>query len=170
MNRYACLPLVAALLLSGCPVDDSPQRTEQQASQADAETTGQQMTKKPESHRLPDRIEAGNSVTPEPAVIDSSVPAKLVNKIRADLADRAGAPPSQVERELSLLRAEPVVWNDGSLGCPKPGEVYTQALVNGYWIVLGYDGKSWDYRANEKGYFILCEGAGRPPYEGNPRM
>jgi hypothetical protein len=28
------------------------------------------------------------------------------------------------------------VWNDGSLGCPEPGMMYTQALVNGYWLII----------------------------------
>ena len=35
--------------------------------------------------------------------------------------------------QLVIVRAQSVVWNDGSLGCPEPGMMYTQALVNGYW-------------------------------------
>jgi hypothetical protein len=32
--------------------------------------------------------------------------------------------------------AERVTWSDGSLGCPEPDMLYTQALVEGYRIVL----------------------------------
>ena len=38
--------------------------------------------------------------------------------------------------QLVIVRAQSVVWNDGSLGCPEPGMMYTQALVNGYWVVI----------------------------------
>ena len=37
--------------------------------------------------------------------------------------------------EPTLMRAERVEWNDGSLGCPEPGIAYTQAIVPGYNFV-----------------------------------
>ena len=58
---------------------------------------------------------------------------------------------------INVLRDEAVVWRDGSLGCPKPGMMYTQALVEGYWVVLEHDGKTYDYRAGNRGYFVLCD-------------
>ena len=33
-------------------------------------------------------------------------------------------------KQLVNVRAESVVWNDGSLGCPEPGMMYMQALLN----------------------------------------
>jgi hypothetical protein len=36
-------------------------------------------------------------------------------------------------------------------------------LINGYWVVLEVDGIEYDYRANDAGYFSLCEGKGVPP-------
>jgi len=38
--------------------------------------------------------------------------------------------------DLTVLSAEPVTWPDGSLGCPEPGGMYTQALVPGYRITV----------------------------------
>jgi len=48
--------------------------------------------------------------------------------------------------QLVVVRAESVVWNDGSLGCPEPGMMYTQAQVNGYWIVIEAAGQKYDFR------------------------
>ena len=41
---------------------------------------------------------------------------------------------------MRLIRDEAVTWSDGSLGCPQPGEYYTQVLVPGYWIVFDVAG------------------------------
>src|SRR5439155_25200469 len=54
---------------------------------------------------------------------------------------------AKVDRKrLVIVRAESVVWNDGSLGCPEAGMMYTQALVNGYWVVLDAAGGKCDMR------------------------
>ncbi len=48
-------------------------------------------------------------------------------------------------------------WNDGSLGCPEPGELYTQALVDGFQVVLEIDGERFDYRVGSGTDVRLCE-------------
>ena len=95
------------------------------------------------------------SSTP-PAI--GAVPPSLVAAILADASTRSGT------SDVSLIRAQAVVWNDGSFGCPSPGQMYTQALVNGYWIVVGADGHEYDYRASYQGYFKLCVGGGAEPH------
>jgi hypothetical protein len=52
--------------------------------------------------------------------------------------------------KLVIVRAESVVWNDGSLGCPEPGMIYTQAQVNGYWIVIEAAGQKYDFRVGRE--------------------
>jgi hypothetical protein len=81
------------------------------------------------------------------------VPSQLMDQILADLEKRLGLN----RQAIQVVRAEAVVWNDGSLGCPVPGLFYTQALVNGYWVVLRVDSKDYDYRASQSGFFTLCE-------------
>ena len=101
------------------------------------------------------------------------VPDTLLDAIVNDLVRRTGSAKSDIR----VLRAEATTWPDGSMGCPKPGEVYTQATVDGYWVVLGYAGREYDYRAAAKGYFFLCEHArlrlpgepGTGPIEQPPR-
>src|SRR3990170_1712012 len=51
------------------------------------------------------------------------VAAPLVKQAQEDLAQRLGAPIDQI----SVVSVSEVVWPDGSLGCPQPGQAYTQA-------------------------------------------
>ena len=52
---------------------------------------------------------------------------------------------------LRLLRAEQAVGIDGSLGCTHPGVFYTQATVDGFWVVLEHGGSASDYRGRADG-------------------
>ena len=45
----------------------------------------------------------------------------MLERIRADAAERVGVAPDQVK----VLSVESVTWSDGSLGCPEPGMMYT---------------------------------------------
>ena len=92
--------------------------------------------------------------------MEIKVPQAILEPILAYAAARA-----KVGRDkLVIVRAEPVVWNDGSLGCPEPGMMYTQALINGYWVVIEAAGQTYDFRVGRGGSFQLCPaGRGRPP-------
>lgn len=81
------------------------------------------------------------------------VPIDVFEIVLNDLLGRTGSDRSSV----SVIKAEAVVWKDGSLGCPQPGVMYTQALVNGYLIVFMTDGEEYDYHVSENGIFVLCE-------------
>jgi hypothetical protein len=72
-----------------------------------------------------------------------------------DLATRLDVAPA----EIGVVSVEEVTWRDGSLGCPKPGFSYTQALVNGTQIVLTVNGVSFHYHS----------GGGDPFYCANPQ-
>ena len=61
--------------------------------------------------------------------------------------------------DIEVVRSESLIFSDGSLGCPQPDVVYTQAPVPGYRIVLDADGQPLDYRVTERGYMMLCEQA-----------
>lgn len=78
--------------------------------------------------------------------------AAFAEAARSMLADHLGAEPSGIE----VLRAERVQWPDGSLGCPQPGHSYTQALVDGYKVVLGYASRVYLYHAGSDGQPFLC--------------
>ena len=71
-----------------------------------------------------------------------ALPTSVIEPVVADVAKLAGVPADQV----TVISAEAVTFPDGSLGCPQPGMVYTQALVDGYKIIAEAGGKTYDYR------------------------
>lgn len=132
--------LVCGVLLQGCvgaQAGDEP---------VDAKT-GRVEARGTSSKPLPERIPAPR------APVMGEAPADLVAQVREDATRRSGADPSAVR----LIRDEAVTWSDGSLGCPRPGEFYTQAPVPGYWIVFDVAGRNFDYRSDGRGNFRLCE-------------
>jgi hypothetical protein len=81
------------------------------------------------------------------------VPQDIMESILEDVLDRSGA---DIE-EVKVIRGENIIWPDGSMGCGKPGEMYTQAQVPGYWVIMEVDGQAYDFRITESGYFTLCD-------------
>jgi hypothetical protein len=58
-----------------------------------------------------------------------------------DLGSRLGLSADAV----TLVLTEDVTWPDGSMGCPEPGMAHTQALVDGFRIVLAAAGEEYHY-------------------------
>jgi hypothetical protein len=102
---------------------------------------------------LPERVPE-----PESAPVTGEVPKKVLDTVRADLGKRTGAKPEAMK----VVRSEEVVFGDGSLGCGRPGQSYTQATVPGYRVVLVVEGKEYDYRVPRQGAFVLCDRGPRP--------
>ncbi len=96
--------------------------------------------------------EGSESAVAEPAV---------VARARAQLAAKLSLPAASIR----LDELETVTWPDGSIGCPEPEMVYTQALVPGIRIVLSVAGVAYHYHAREGGEPFLCETPGKalPP-------
>ena len=76
----------------------------------------------------------------------------MLEQIRADAAQRAGVTLDQVK----VLTVESVTWSDGSLGCPEPGMMYTQALVRGYRVRVDAAGTMLLYHAGVQSTFVHC--------------
>ena len=85
--------------------------------------------------------------------VTGEVPGRLLEEIRNDLATRLDAG----DANITVIIAEAVTWNDGSLGCPQPGRLYTQAIVPGYRVVLELAGQRYTYHADAGGYFMPCD-------------
>jgi len=159
--RHGVLLLVMAVILAACGTGEqsAPESTTTTVPDT-ATTTSAVVSEETESTVAQGESEPAPTTAPtaEGDLMTGSVPEDLMTGILADLMERTGATQSQ----LTLVRAESAIWNDGSLGCPLPGQSYTQALVNGYWVVLDYAGSEYDYRASSNS-FRLCEGGGSPP-------
>lgn len=106
---------------------------------------------------------AGDPPPPAPAGTAGEtlgVPPELAVAVRADAARRAGIEPGSVRIDV----AQPVTWSDGSLGCPQPGMMYTQALVPGWRLVLVAGSQRLDYHASRRGAWLWCPpGRALPP-------
>ncbi|WNB84684.1 hypothetical protein [Cellulomonas sp. ATA003] len=153
-----------ALVVSGCAGTtadpDAPGGSEGSAPDASGEPGPSGPTEDPEPSTtaprptptqlpLPDRPDPPSS-TQQPAPDDLTAAAVL------DLAAHLGVP----AEEVSVVRVEEVTWPDGSLGCPEPGVLYTQAIIDGTLIVLGAGGSNFRYHASEHHAPFLCEADG----------
>jgi hypothetical protein len=87
------------------------------------------------------------------------VPQEILDLILDEAASLAGMPREQ----LTVERAEAVTWGDGSLGCPEPGMMYTQVLVDGYWVVIRAGDQTFDFRGSGTSYRLCPPGRGVPP-------
>jgi hypothetical protein len=83
----------------------------------------------------------------------SGLSASIIDPIVADAAARLAVDPSAV----TIVSAQAQTFSDGSLGCPKPGEMYTQAIVEGYQVIVEVGGTPLDYRGSGPARFRICE-------------
>ncbi len=118
---------------------------------------GQEQTASDSPTRAPISTVAPSSTTPEGTDdMSGSVPAEILQAISEDAATVTATDISAVE----VIMAKSVTWNDGSLGCPEPGMMYTQALVDGYQVVVQVADQELDYRTTGSGDFRICENGG----------
>lgn len=76
----------------------------------------------------------------------------------ADLSNRVGQAITLDNGTLTNWRWSQEDFGDASLGCPRPGLQYTQAVTPGYIFELTYRGVVYDYRVTLDGSrVILCE-------------
>lgn len=145
-------------LLAGCGSQESP---EPGSTDDTTPTTEDPTTEEPTVPTPSD-----GDVTPLPPQADlptGPVPPSVaerpqVQKAVADLAGRLGVD----EGAVKVAGYREVTWRDGSLGCPEPGMMYTQALVPGEQLVLEVDGGLYAYHAATGKEFRYCANPQEP--------
>ena len=93
----------------------------------------------------------GVDPTGKPVVLPKSV----LDPILADAATRSGVAVDQ----LVVVTALSITWSDGSLGCPEPGQAYTQVVLEGYRVSIRAGTTTYDYRGAGMSGFKLCKSA-----------
>jgi hypothetical protein len=95
---------------------------------------------------------------PSPPLL-STLPADVQGRMPAlldDAARRSGVPVAQ----LQVRAMQAVTWSDGSMGCPIPGRMYTQALVPGWRVEIATAapgaGAVLHYHASRRGAWLWC--------------
>ena len=67
-----------------------------------------------------------------------------------------GSAAASVPDQVRVVQSEAVTWRDGSLGCPEPGRMYTQALIRGYLIGSRPTRRCSRYHAGTRGQWLYC--------------
>jgi hypothetical protein len=59
--------------------------------------------------------------------------------------------------QLHVDKAEARQWPDSSLGCPRPGMLYSQIVTPGFLIVISTtSGKQLEYHTDTGSHVVLC--------------
>jgi hypothetical protein len=91
-----------------------------------------------------------------------------IEALRAAVRADAAATWQRTDSSTLQVSVEDVTWSDGSLGCPMPGQMYTQALVPGWRLIVSDGARDLTYHASRGGYWIQCPaGRARPPLPGS---
>lgn len=147
MRRTAALALsvTLGLLVGGCGAED-PTVQEPPGDEADGALDGTV-----DGTDADQPTDDGDVVTDDP--VDEGDLEAATEAAVADLAEHAGVDPDRIE----VVTAEAVTWSDGSLGCPQPDQMYTQALVPGRRVVLAIDGEEFHYHGGRDGALSRCD-------------
>jgi hypothetical protein len=89
----------------------------------------------------------------QPSLASPEPPNSVIAAARQDLSRKTKI---SVNR-LQIQAAQPQTWPDGCLGLAKPGELCTQALVQGWRIILTDNQKTWVYRTDSSGANLRLE-------------
>lgn len=136
--RWTTVVLVSTLLLAACGPAPTPTPSTGFLSPVEQPTVTL-----PESSDLPPE-----SVRELSAPQAQSVAATAI----ADLAARLGLPAESIK----VVTVREVTWPDASLGCPQPGMMYAQVLVDGLQVVLEAEGRTYAYHGRSPNDLFLC--------------
>jgi hypothetical protein len=75
--------------------------------------------------------------------------------LQAVLADVSRRPAADA-RDVQVLRIERKEWPDTGLGCPRPGQIYSQVMTPGWLIELRSGQKIFEYHTDSGENFVLC--------------
>jgi hypothetical protein len=106
--------------------------------------------------RIPDPVEAVLAPTGTQVSI-TAIPREVRHAVVIDAAKRFNV----AENAVVLTRAEQITWPDGSLGCPQPGRMYTQMLVQGFRVAAKTAVGELTYHTDGRGNVVSCA-AGMP--------
>jgi len=161
--RAAAGALALGLLLGGCATSPSeePMTT---ATPREPRPTVPGKTPSPQPTTLPLPSDGPTPpAAPATPVPDDVLELPGVREAIAAEAERRGVAPDEV----SVVEYADVTWPDGSIGCPQPGMMYTQALVPGRRLLLEVQGEVASYHSGGGPAFGYCANP-RPALPATP--
>src|SRR5262245_59833297 len=143
LARLTCALAAATLLVSACSAAASPP-TPQPSAPSQSAPAGAPSVQPGQSGK-PSQVPASASgAEGQPAVVDEAV---------RTAAAYVSVAPTDVQVQLVEARE----WPDSSLGCPRPGLMYSQIVTPGYLIVLQAGGRVLEYHSDARGRVVLCQ-------------
>lgn len=91
--------------------------------------------------------------------VQDTLPESVSKAVLQDLAQRAKLP----ESAFRIERAQPEIWSDGCLGLPAPGQICTEALVEGWQVTVANGNREWVYHTDESGATVRIDGSASKP-------
>jgi hypothetical protein len=88
------------------------------------------------------------------------LPPKVAKAVVTDLAKLQKIPPEK----LKVVKYSQESWSDGCLGLPQPEEICSQAIVEGWRVVVSDGSEEWIYRTDKSGKNVRLES---PPVSTN---
>ena len=88
----------------------------------------------------------------QPAIINS-LSDRVANAVITEVSKQTGISP----KTLKITQYSRQIWSNGCLGLSKPGEICTQALVEGWRVVVSGNKRTWVYRSNRNGQILRLE-------------
>ncbi len=149
--------LVSLLVLAACGDEEANILSTTSTSQAEATSTSPGMTDnsvspKPEPpSSLPSDLGGG----PQDLVTDASPPSNVEEAVEVAVADLSTRLGIQVD-EIDVAEASKHTWSDGSIGCPEPGRMYTQALTPGFRVILASGEDEYAYHGATGRSLFYC--------------
>lgn len=149
----ASAALALGLVLGGCATS-SPEEPMTTASPEPVPTVP---GKTPPVHPTTLPTQPGDPISPVPSAPTQAPPIDVlarpgVKEAIAAEAERRGVAPDEV----SVVEYADVTWPDGSIGCPQPGMMYTQALLPGRRLLLEVQGEVASYHSGGGPAFGYC--------------
>lgn len=84
---------------------------------------------------------------------NSQLPPRVANAVLVNLSKQTRISVKQ----LKITQSSRQTWSDGCLGLAKPGENCTQAIVEGWRVVVSNGQQNWVYRTNYNGRVLRLE-------------
>ncbi len=88
----------------------------------------------------------------KPALIEN-LSDRVAKAVITDLSMQTGIP----TEKLKITQSRRQTWSNGCLGLSKPDEICTQALVEGWRVVVVGNNRTWVYRSDRNGRIVRLE-------------
>ena len=78
---------------------------------------------------------------------------RVAKAVITDLSQQTGIPPAK----LKITQYSRQTWSNGCLGIAQADEICTQALVEGWRVVVSGNRRTWVYRSDRNGRIVRLE-------------